>query len=230
MASRAFLGSVYRAVRSATPRPLQSILDGTLASVGARPSAIRHFALSVGLLRQCLQSRRLSVGWLLDGDEDDGAARVHGLLPHSYLRAHGVNSVILRKPRRDRRSLRLRPADIDEIIQVGFDIVVFQRFQSTDAEDLARALHSAGTRTVYVEGEFFNSRMPMVADHLVVGCESLKELDRVYADKSSVIESPIETPPDLVKDSSGSPQRNGIRVVWVGYRKTSTCWPRSKMR
>jgi glycosyltransferase involved in cell wall biosynthesis len=214
---RAFIGSVYRAVRSATPRPIHSILDGTLASIGARPSAIRHFDLSVGLLRQYLQRKPLSVGWLLDGDEDDAAARLHGLLPHSYLRDHGVNSVILRKPRQGHVALELRPADIEQIIQAGFDIVVFQRFQSHDAEELARALQAVGTRTVYVEGEFFNSRMPMVVDELVVGCETLKELNGVYSHKTSVIESPIETSPDLVKDSSRPPQRNEIRVVWVGY-------------
>ncbi len=210
-------GALYRRISSLLPLTLRFAVDGAVAIWTGKPNLVRHLDLSVGILRRRLWPQRMFIGWLLHGDENDGASRVHALLPHAYLRRRGVNSVILRKPRIAWVPFRLRPEDVDRIVAAGLDVVVFQGVHSRDAEALARALRSGGTKTVFVSGDLVQSDMPALVDRIVVASEGLKQIAMGHLDKALVIESVIDAPTHLVKDYSRSPDRDEIRVVWVGY-------------
>jgi len=113
MSLRGALTWRYRRVVNALPRPARFALDGAEAAALGSPNLIRHLDLTAGIARRRLWPQRLFVGWLLHGDENDGAARVHALLPHAYLRGRGVNSILLRKPCQVWAPYRIRAEDID---------------------------------------------------------------------------------------------------------------------
>jgi len=211
------VGRLYRAIRLTLPRPLRFALDGTRAGLFGTSYLMRHFDLTVGLVRRRLRPRRLFVGWVLHGDEDDGGSRLHALLPHRYLRRRGINSVILRKPRQHGSGYRPRSEDVERVLRAGFDVVAFQEVHGPDIEAWARALRGVGTRTVYVTGDLHGTDMAAVVDRVVASSAGLTGIAEGYIEKTSVIEASIETPPSLVKDYSRRRARDEIRVVWVGY-------------
>jgi glycosyltransferase involved in cell wall biosynthesis len=212
-----FLYSLGSRLQRVLPGPLRFALDGSVASLTGRADLIRHLDLTAGLVRRWLKPGELFVGWILHGDEDNGAARVHALKPHSYLRRHGMNSVILRKPRIQWAPLQLHIEDLARIIRARFDVVVFLGFVDPDGERIATALRGCGTRTVYVTGDPIANNMREIADWVVVPSENRRRLASAYTHKLSVIESVIDAPDGLVKDYSRAPRRKEIRVVWVGY-------------
>jgi glycosyltransferase involved in cell wall biosynthesis len=214
---RRAVASLYRRAGKALPRPARFALDGAEAAVRGNPNLIRHLDLTAGLARRRLRPDRLFVGWLCHGDENDGGSRVHALRLQSFLRRHGVNSVMLRKPKWSPDHFWFRDEDFDRIVRAAFDVVVFQGVYGPDAERLARALKGASTRTVYVTGDLFKNNMPALVDWLVVASEGLKAIASGYLGKTSIIESVIDAPPRTVKDYSRPPQRDEIRVVWTGY-------------
>ena len=164
-------------------------------------------------LRRSPDSQPLSVGWLLNGDETRGSTRVRGLLPHAYLRAKGVDSVVLAKRQ---AKFRLPPSEAAWIAGAGFDVVVFQGVAGQGAEELARALGASGCRTVYAIGELDGTGMPEVVDEVVVASENLRHLIGT-PEKATVIEGMIETPSGLCKDYSSPGPEARVRVVWVGF-------------
>jgi len=217
MSLRGALTWRYRRVVNALPRPARFALDGAEAAALGSPNLIRHLDLTAGIVRRRLWPQRLFVGWLLHGDENDGAARVHALLPHAFLRGRGVNSILLRKPCQIWAPYRIRAEDIDRVVRAGFDAVVFQGVYGPDAEALALALKGTSTKTVYVAGDLVKQGMPRVVDWVVVASDGLKGIAPGHFEKTSVIASVIDAPTRLVKDYSRPPERDEIRVVWVGY-------------
>ena len=211
--------SLYRRAGNALPPPARFALDGAEAAVRGNPDLLRHFDLTAGMARRRWRPKDLFVGWLSHGDEDDGGSRVHALMIHAALRRHGVNSVMLRKPRWNSQPFRIRDEDLLRIVRAAFDVVVFQGVHGPDAERLAQALKRAGTRTVYVTGDLIKNGMPAVVDWVVVASQGLKAIAPGHPGKTSVIASVIDAPPHLVKDYSRPPRRDEIRVVWTGYPK-----------
>jgi hypothetical protein len=155
------------------------------------------------------------VGWMLAGGWNNGSARVHALYAHGELRRMGVNSVLLRAPRRSSQP-RLEPADIERIAQAGFDVVVFEKLWGETVLRLVRRLREVGTRTVYVTGDLFGAETAEAVDWVVGASEALRAA-LAGLERSSVIESALDCPADLVKDHAGPARLDRIRVVWVGY-------------
>ena len=108
MTPSALASRLYRGLWRALPPLAQFPLDGVEAAVRGRADLIRHFDLTAGLLRRRRRPEALFVGGVLAGDESSGATRVRALLPHAFLRTHGVNSVIVRKPRKEFAPFRPR--------------------------------------------------------------------------------------------------------------------------
>ena len=209
-------GRLFRVVRDHTPRPVRFTMDGVVALTG-KPAFLRHLDLSAGLRRRRRDPQGLFIGWLLKGDWDNGPARVHGLIQHRHFRRIGINSVLLRAPRKDGDFLNHRPADLQRIVDAGFDVVVFEGVHGPAAQQLARALGDAGTRTIFVTGDLFGDDMAGVVDWIVGASEGLTSIAGPYRARSSVIESVLESPSALVKDYSRPSRNSRIRVVWVGY-------------
>ena len=215
------LRRLIRRARSIAPRSLRHAAEGALAVLTGHPRLLRHLDLSAGLARRRREPKTLFVGWLLNGDWDDGAARGHGLIQHQHFRRHfrqlAVNSVLLRAPRRSGSTLDLIPADLDRIVNARFDVVIFQGVHDPGAQQLARILRATGTRTIYVTGDLDGDDMMVdVVDWVVGASEGLAAMAAMH-DRCSVIESVVESPPHLVKDHSRPPRDGRIRVVWVGY-------------
>ena len=218
---RRLIKGAIETARGTAPASLRHAVEGTLAVLTGHPRLLRHLDLSAGLARRRREPKTLFVGWLLKGDWDDGSSRVHGLIQHRDFRRRfrhlGVNSVLLRAPRRDGRKLDLMAADLDRIVKARFDVVIFQGVHDAGAQHLARLLRATGTRTIFVTGDLFGDEMGGVVDWVVGASEGLTAIAGPHRDRSSVIESVIESPPHLVKDHS-QPSRDGkVRVVWVGY-------------
>jgi hypothetical protein len=209
--------SAYRAVAGVLGRQGRYVLDGVAATLTGHPTLLRHGDLTMGLVRRRLAPDGLFVGWILNADEDGGGARVHALAPHAYLRRIGVNSVILRKPRPPCTPVDLRGEAIERLIGAGLDVVVFQKVVGEGAEILARRLGAAGTRTVYVAGDFFGHEMARTVDQVVAASEQLTKVAGPHQDRVAVIEPVIDAPAGLVKDHRQRPRTDRIRVVWVGY-------------
>jgi glycosyltransferase involved in cell wall biosynthesis len=193
------------------------MLDGIVASLTGKPAFLRHLDLSAGLLRRRRNPQGLFIGWLLKGDWDDGTARVHGLIQHRYFRRIGINSVLLRAPRRSGAHLTLRQSDLQRIVDARFDVTVFGGVHGPGAQKLARALRDAGTRTIFVTGDLVGGDMAGNVDWIVGASEGLTSIAGTYRDRSSVIESVLECPSDQMKDYSRPSRNERIRVVWVGY-------------
>ena len=213
----ALASRIYRGLWRALPPSAQFPLDGVEAALRGKADLIRHLDLTAGLLRRRRHKEALFVGWVLAGDERSGAARVRALLPHAFLRTQGVNSVIVRKPRKEFAPFRPRREDVARIVRAGFDVVVFQGVDGPDAEALARALSAAGTRTVYAIGDLTRTGIAEAVDLVVVASEALRAAAPGRPEAIEVIESAIDAPPGLVKDYARPPDRADIRVAWVGY-------------
>ena len=181
------------------------------------PGLVLHHDLAFGLLTRHLYPQRLFIGWLLYGDENDGASRVRALIPHMHLRRLGVNSVILRKPRIPWTPFEPSEQAMQQIIDARLDVLIFQGVTGAKAETLARALRSRSTKTVYVTGDLVKSGMPAAVDWVVVGSQRLQDVARPFPEKTSVIEAVLEVPAGLAKDYSRPPQGKQLKVVWVGY-------------
>jgi len=93
-------------------------------------------------------------------------------------------------------------------------VVFFTETYGPGAERLVAALRAAGTKTVYVTGDYHAGGMPAAVDWTVVSSEGQRALAGPGADNVSVIESSLEPDPRLVKRHG---PRDEIRVVWVGY-------------
>jgi glycosyltransferase involved in cell wall biosynthesis len=208
---------------TATPRAAE--MDSAI-SLGLRhveitnsddPKLVLHHDLPFGLLTRDFYPERLFIGWLLYGDENDGASRVRALIPHIHLRRHGLNSAILRKPRIPWAPFEPSDRAMQQIIDAGLDVLIFQGVTGDRAEALASALQHTSTKTVYVTGDLVRSGMPAVVDWVVAGSQGLQDVARPYPEKTSVIEAALEAPAGLVKDYSQPPQNKHVRVVWVGY-------------
>jgi len=210
-------GRLFRATRDVVPRPARFTMDGVVASLTGNPTFIRHLDLSAGLRRRQRNPRDLFIGWLLSGGWSDGAARVHGLYAHGHFRRIGVNSVLLRASRYSSSTLTLRQPDIERIVAAQFDVVVFQNLSGVATRRVAQALREAGTRTVYVTGDLVGADMAGAVDWIVGGSEGLRSIAGSRRDRSSVIESVLDCPPDMVKDYSRPQPDDRIRVAWVGY-------------
>ncbi|MDR7601346.1 MAG: glycosyltransferase [Armatimonadota bacterium] len=216
LADPAFAREVYGRVRRRLPVPARLLLDRLGDRLLGRPSFLLLLPLLAAMVRRRFDRHRLSVGWLLDGNEDDASARVRGFLPHAYLRQQGVHSVILSKPPR-KVLFTVRPEEADLLVRARFDVVVFQRVHGPQAEALAQQLRATGTRTVYAIGDPIPSRMPEAVDCVVIASEGLRTVAGPDPEKVRVIESVVETPSGLVKDYTRPPRRSEIRVVWIGY-------------
>lgn len=210
-------GSIYRGVRSFAGRRGRYVIDGAVAALTGHPNLVRHLDLTLGLLRHRLAQDDLFVGWVLNADENGGGARVHGLLPHAYLRHCGVNSVVLRKPREHHVPLHLEPGDVERLVGAGLDVVVFAKVQDEAAQTLATRLTGAGTRTVYVAGDLAGHDMAQAVDWVVAASQPLTAVVRGRHGRVSVIEPVIDAPLALVKNYDRPRVTDRIRVVWVGY-------------
>lgn len=217
MTLRRMLAGAYRRIWRHLPVALQQALDGIQAAACNDPALLRHFNLTVGVLRRRRHPDELSVGWILGGDADDGFTRVCALLPHAQLGRLGTNSVILRQGQPWRMPLELRSADIQRIARAGLDVVVFHGADGPDAVELVEALRRAGTKTIYAAGDLVTSHLVDQVDHIVVASEGLRAVAPGRPAATEVIEPAIDAPPGLVKDYTRQPTRNHIRVVWVGY-------------
>lgn len=181
------------------------------------PGLTLHHDLPFGLLTRHLHPRRLFIGWLLYADENDGAVRVRALIPHIHLRRLAVNSVILRKPRTPWAPFEPNDEFVQQIVNAGLDVVIFQGVTGAKAEALARALRKTATKTVYVTGDLVRSGMPAMVDWVVVGSQRLQEVARSFPEKTSVIEAVLEAPEGLIKNYHQPPRNKQRKVVWVGY-------------
>lgn len=181
------------------------------------PELTLHQDLPFGLLTRHLHPQRLFIGWLLYADENDGATRVRALIPHIQLRRLAVNSVILRKPRTPWAPFEPSDEFMQQIIDAGLDVLVFQGVTGAKAEALAGALRKTSTRTVYVTGDLVRSGMPGAVDWVVVGSQRLQDVARPFPEKTSVIEAVLEAPQGLLKDHRQPPRNQPLKVVWVGY-------------
>lgn len=217
MTLRRMLAGAYRRIWRHLPVALQQTLDGLQAVVGNDPALVRHFNLTVGILRGRRHPDQLSVGWILGGDADDGFTRVCALLPHAQLRGLDTNSVILRQGQPWRVPLELRSADIQRIARARFDVVVFHGAEGPSAVELVEALQIAGTKTIYAAGDLVTSRLVEQVDHVVVASEGLRAIAPGRPEATEVIEPALDAPPGLVKDYTRRPAQDHIRVVWVGY-------------
>lgn len=217
MGAARFGNVAYRGAYRILPSVGRYVLDGIVAPLTGQPHLLRHGDLTVGLLRRRLAPERLFVGWVLHADEDNGSTRVHGLLPHAYLRSVGVNSVILRKPRMQCAPLWLRPDDVQRLLRAQLDVVVFQGVAAKAAVALAQQLRAVGTKTVFVTGDLFGHDMSGAVDWIVAASQGLTAVAGTLLEKTSVIESIIDAPLGLVKDYDHVSTHDEIRVVWVGY-------------
>ena len=205
---------LYKAFERVAPVPARRAVDGFRASLG-HPHLIRHFDLGRALARRRRNPDRPLVGWILHGDATGGASRLHGVVPHELLRGLGVNSVLLRTPREEgTTAFNARPADFDQLVRSRLDVVCFTETFGGRAEALVRALREAGTRTVYVTGDYHSGNMPALVDWTVVSSREQRALAGPDARNVSVIESSLEPHPRLVKRHG---PRDEIRVAWVGY-------------
>ena len=209
-------GSWGRRSKTAALRAARYTRDGVLAPLTGHPHLLRHADLTVGLLRRRLAPGRLFVGWILHGNEDNGSTRVHGLLPHAYLRSVGVNSVILRKPRAGCFPLLLDRETVQRLLQSSLDVVVFQGASAPAAATLAGQLRAAGTKTVFFTGDFYGHAMANAVDWVVAASKGLTAVAPTSRN-ASVIESVIDAPLGLVKDYDRVSAHDRIRAVWVGY-------------
>lgn len=210
-------GAAYRAVGRVLGRRGRYLLDGIAAALTGRSGLLRHGDLTLGLARRRLAPEQPFVGWIVAADEDGGGARVHALAPHAYLRRHGVNSVILRKPRPPSTALDFPDEAIDRLVGAGLDVVVFVKVVGQGAERVASRLSDAGTRTVYVAGDLFGHEMAAGVDWVVAASPLLTAVAGPRQDCASVIEPVIDAPAHLVKDHAQPPDRHRLRLVWVGY-------------
>ncbi len=95
-------------------------------------------------------------------------------------------------------------------------MVVFQTLLGPAVVDLAARLRQARVKTVFVTGDLVGHEVAEAVDRVVVASEEMRRVAGSYRDKTAVIESPIETRPEMVKDYRRARNRD-LRVVWVGY-------------
>lgn len=169
-------------------------------------------------IARVLFSRRLSVGWILCGDQRVGSSRIHGLNLHHYLRAHGVNSFVINQPSGYIEILDIDDFSAEAILKCDFDIVVLQRVHLDGATKLIKMLKEQNTVTVFFIADLFESEVYGHADYIFTVSDSLKQvlLDRGVEDRRVfVVPDAIETAPALCKTYSNSPQKT-IKLAWVG--------------
>nr|MBS0021131.1 glycosyltransferase [Gammaproteobacteria bacterium] len=122
-----------------------------------------------------------------------------------------------RKPRIPWTAFQPSEELMQQIIDAGLDVLIFQGVTGAKAETLARALRSRATKTVYVTGDLVKSGMPAAVDWVVVGSQRLQDVARPFPEKTSVIEAVLEAPAGLAKDYSQPRPNKHLKVVWVGY-------------
>ena len=202
---------LYHGFRRVAPDHVRRLVDGLRASLEGAPRCIRHLDLTGALARRRWQPDRPLVGWILPDGKTDGGARLHGIIPHQLLRRAGINSVLLRTA--GGRVLDVQPADVEWLARCRFDVVCLTETH-VGPETLVRALRAAGTKTVYVTGDYRAGNMPALVDWTVVSSVGQRALAGPGARNVSVIESSVEPHPRLVKRHG---PREHIDVVWVGY-------------
>lgn len=182
----------------------------------------------IGLLNLYISSfltkGRLSVAWVLVGNETVGSSRIHGINISNYFNGKGVDSEILQKPHGYYEQLLLGRLAERILLDARPDIVVFQRVNKGTSATLAKKLSLQGTKTVFIMADLFDTNMPFVCDHTIVTSECLKaQLVNcgVREDTVSVIPDPIETDYLMVKSYSDEPHER-IKIVWVGAEGN---WP-----
>lgn len=182
------------------------------------PAPIAYTDLFKLIIRHKLGFGKLSVAWLLCGNEMVGSSRIHGINVSNYLKHYGVNSYIIQKPNGYLEDIISDECMKSILLSSNFDIVVFQRVHKEKACGLARSLKGTKTKTVFIMADVYHTEMPFACDHCIVISEALKEhlvTLGITADRITVIEDAIETPFSLVKNYDDK-VLNEVKVVWVG--------------
>lgn len=159
--------------------------------------------------------RPLKVGWFLLGDANTGSSRIHGLNIHNYLLSRGIESVILQSSPRMVNRLTLSREEQDQILQSGFDVLIFQKVRDEQAQAFAREARRRGIRTIFLHCDCIDTDMVTAVDDLVVISRNLRDYyQQRYGVDSTIIADAIEVDPAKEKEHS---DKRTITLVWVGY-------------
>lgn len=187
------------------------------------PKSIDYVALMRASLQKRFSNRKPVVAWFLCGDETVGSSRIHGLNISRELNRQGVASFIIQKPGNYQEELEQSYYTQKKLLKSRLDVVVFQRVH-LKADEFVRKLQAAGTKTVYIMADYFETNMPLLCDHTIVVSDPLKQflIDKgVSKNKIEVIPDAVETDHSICKNYDTEKQTK-IRVVWVG---NAMHWP-----
>lgn len=162
--------------------------------------------------------KKISIGWILCGDERVGSSRIHGINLHQHLEKNSIASYILSKPSTYSEILNIGNFGIKAIAGCNLDFVVFQRVHNGDTIHLINTLNAHGTITIFIMADIYEATAINAVKIVITTSERLKEvlIERGHnPDKIYVIPDAIETDFDLCKDYSIN-NNEKITLVWVG--------------
>ena len=135
---------------------------------------------------------------------------------HRQLLARGVHSEILGAPAGfDTRLHWKAPRRWFEAVCRRRDALIFQKVESSRAVRFARLVRSIGSRVIFVQADYRDSPLYAVSDRVVVpSVELARQLGNLCRAPMTVIEDPIDIPPDL--QTVPSSRTSGLRLLWIG--------------
>lgn len=160
----------------------------------------------------------MRIGWLLVGDERVASSRLQGYAIHRELLRRGHHSRILNAPVAFDTRLHWRwYRRWYEVVAGRWDLVVFQKVESSRAIALARLLRRVGTRIVVAQADPIDSPLYRVADRVVTSSESLAAWIRERCQVPvEVIDEPIDLAPR--QRTATRPRSHALRAVFVGSK------------
>lgn len=157
----------------------------------------------------------LNIGWILVGDERVASARLQGWYVHTTLAARGHHSQVLNAPGGFDTRLHWKwPRRWREAVR-RFDVVVFQKVESSRAGALARLLRRFGTSVVFAQSDPLASPMYAVSDAVVASSTPLHDwlvsqgVAHVHA-----IDEPIDLLPRT--RTAISERSSQLRTIFIG--------------
>lgn len=199
---------------------LKTALKGSLPfQLGRGHPTLNLREMAKARLDRLLSPSKLSVGWLLVGDENVGSSRIHGFNLHRYLLGQGVSSHVIHSPAGYIESLDIDELLIESIVRCRFDVVVFQRVHQGRASDLIRRLKAARTRTAFFMADLYETDAFRETDYVFAVSSQLKTalVDRGMDEgRIFVLPDAIETPYTQCKQYDRKVAGAPIRIVWTG--------------
>jgi len=161
----------------------------------------------------------MKLGWILSGNKDVAGARIHGWNIHNSLESatfkyKNLQSNILYAPKGFEKDLKISKDEIDKIIALKYDILIFQKIYS--GEHLKYFLDSAKSnkiKIIYIGMDKINELLSDYADVIIVVSDNLKkQLTPVNRKKATYVFDGYEQDKKICKKHTN---KKSIKLVYI---------------